>query len=84
MQLVKPDQSRVWHIWKRDDVDKRGRPIVLVFCGRRLLIDGGVERFAECGPGKVLAGLNRRICRDCETAAWVDPPALRNSLDNWS
>lgn len=48
------------------------------------LVGGGVERFAECGPGKVLAGLNRRICRDCETAAWVDPPALQNSLDNWS
>jgi [acyl-carrier-protein] S-malonyltransferase len=48
------------------------------------LVDDGVERFAECGPGKVLAGLNRRICRDCETAAWVDAPALRNSLDNWN
>jgi [acyl-carrier-protein] S-malonyltransferase len=48
------------------------------------LVDGGAERFAECGPGKVLAGLNRRICRDCETAAWVDPTALRNSLENWS
>ena len=48
------------------------------------LVDIGVGRFAECGPGKVLAGLNRRICRDCETAAWVDAPALQNSLDNWS
>ena len=48
------------------------------------LVDDGVERFAECGPGKVLAGLNRRICRDCETAAWVDAPALQDSLDNWS
>ena len=48
------------------------------------LVDDGVERFAECGPGKVLAGLNRRICRGCETAAWVDAQALQNSLDNWS
>ena len=48
------------------------------------LVDDGVERFAECGPGKVLAGLNRRICRDCETAAWVDAAALQDSLDNWS
>lgn len=48
------------------------------------LVDDGVERFAECGPGKVLAGLNRRICRSCETAAWVDLPSLQGSLENWS
>lgn len=27
------------------------------------LLDSGVTRFVECGPGKVLAGLNRRISR---------------------
>jgi [acyl-carrier-protein] S-malonyltransferase len=29
----------------------------------RALIDGGVEEIVECGPGRVLTGLNRRIER---------------------
>lgn len=48
------------------------------------LVDGGVERFAECGPGKVLAGLNRRISRQSETAALVSAPVLNETLENWS
>lgn len=48
------------------------------------LVADGVERFAECGPGKVLAGLNRRITRPSETVALVDTDALENTLENWS
>lgn len=48
------------------------------------LVDGGVERFAECGPGKVLAGLNRRICRQSETVALITTPVLKETLENWS
>ena len=40
----------------------------------------GVERFIECGPGKVLAGLNRRISRESETIALTDPSALDVAL----
>ena len=40
----------------------------------------GVERFIECGPGKVLAGLNRRITRESETIALTDPSALDAAL----
>lgn len=36
----------------------------------------GVERFVECGPGRVLTGLNRRICRDAEAVALNDPDAI--------
>jgi [acyl-carrier-protein] S-malonyltransferase len=36
----------------------------------------GVERFVECGPGRVLSGLNRRICRDANTVALTDLDAL--------
>lgn len=48
------------------------------------LVDGGVGRFAECGPGKVLAGLNRRICRPAETVAFISYDALKETLDNWN
>ena len=44
----------------------------------------GVMRFAECGPGKVLTGLNRRIARGAETAALVGPDTLRKTCEHWS
>jgi [acyl-carrier-protein] S-malonyltransferase len=48
------------------------------------LVTDGVERFAECGPGKVLAGLNRRISRPSDTVALTDAAALRTTLQKWS
>ena len=48
------------------------------------LVADGVERFAECGPGKVLAGLNRRISRPSDTVALTDAAALRTTLEKWS
>ena len=44
----------------------------------------GVTRFAECGPGKVLAGLNRRIVREAEIVALTDDAALQETLAKWS
>ncbi len=41
----------------------------------------GVENFVECGPGKVLAGLNRRISRASEITALIDPAAVNALLD---
>jgi [acyl-carrier-protein] S-malonyltransferase len=48
------------------------------------LIDQGVGRFAECGPGKVLAGLNRRISREITNAALVDPDSIKQTREQWS
>jgi [acyl-carrier-protein] S-malonyltransferase len=48
------------------------------------LVAEGVGRFVECGPGKVLTGLNRRICRGCEGIALIDMQTLKNTLDTWS
>ena len=50
----------------------------------RKMADDGVQRMAECGPGRVLAGLNRRISRDIETVALINLDAIGQTLENWS
>jgi [acyl-carrier-protein] S-malonyltransferase len=44
------------------------------------MADRGVASFAECGPGKVLAGLNKRIVSDAEAVALSDRAALEDFL----
>lgn len=51
--------------------------------GVQSLVDQGVTHFAECGPGKVLTGLNRRISRDVTTASFADHAALAQTLEDW-
>lgn len=48
------------------------------------LATAGVGRFAECGPGKVLAGLNRRIVREADTVALVDLAVMSETLAKWN
>jgi [acyl-carrier-protein] S-malonyltransferase len=43
----------------------------------------GVNRFVECGPGGVLAGLNRRNARDAETVAITDADAMKKIMQEW-
>jgi [acyl-carrier-protein] S-malonyltransferase len=42
----------------------------------QLLGRKGVTRVAECGPGKVLVGLSKRIVPDIEYVALTDSAAL--------
>lgn len=44
------------------------------------LLDSGVDRFVECGPGKVLAGLNRRITKSTTIFALIGKDALNQAL----
>ncbi|MBS0613858.1 MAG: ACP S-malonyltransferase [Proteobacteria bacterium] len=48
----------------------------------RALIAAGFDTFVECGPGKVLTGLNRRIDknRDLKMLALEDPASLDQAL----
>ena len=39
----------------------------------------GVDKLIECGPGKVLAGLNKRISKDTQTLSVYDPETLRQA-----
>jgi [acyl-carrier-protein] S-malonyltransferase len=41
----------------------------------------GVTRFVECGPGKVLVGLNKRIVKEAEHLAIYDPETLNKVLE---
>ncbi len=42
--------------------------------------DMGVTRVIECGPGKVLAGLTKRICPEIESLALADRASLEEAL----
>ncbi|MNC92573.1 Malonyl CoA-acyl carrier protein transacylase [compost metagenome] len=46
---------------------------------RRMAADG-VTHVVECGPGKVLAGLTRRIDDNLQGHAIVDPQSLGQAL----
>jgi [acyl-carrier-protein] S-malonyltransferase len=41
----------------------------------------GVTHIVECGPGKVLNGLTKRIDRDLVGLAITDPASLQAALD---
>jgi [acyl-carrier-protein] S-malonyltransferase len=51
-------------------------PVMWTQCVMTLL-QAGCTRFAECGPGKVLTGLIKRIDRSIECATLGDPEALK-------
>lgn len=44
------------------------------------MIDGGISRLVECGPGKVLSGLNRRIDKRLQSFNIEQPDALAAAL----
>lgn len=48
----------------------------------RALKAAGIEHVVECGPGKVLAGLNKRIDDSLHTRALVDEAGLQTELKN--
>ena len=46
----------------------------------RFLAAQGVTRIVECGPGKVLTGLNKRIAAQVQLAAVQDSASLALSI----
>lgn len=44
------------------------------------LIDQGVDQFVECGPGKVLTGLNKKICPSIPTYHVEDEESLKECI----
>ena len=48
----------------------------------KFMHDQGVTRFVECGPGKVLIGLNKRIAKDAEHYTIHNPETLNEVLES--
>ncbi|MDH5423722.1 MAG: ACP S-malonyltransferase [Gammaproteobacteria bacterium] len=46
------------------------------------LIDAGVEATVECGPGKVLSGLNKRINKAIPSLALVSPEGMQKVIED--
>jgi len=46
----------------------------------RSFVDSGVTHIVECGPGKVLSGLNRRMASDVTSLALTDANSLQEAL----
>jgi [acyl-carrier-protein] S-malonyltransferase len=44
------------------------------------MVESGVTHIVECGPGKVLAGLTRRISGDTQSFALADRASLEQAL----
>ncbi|MGR9086118.1 MAG: ACP S-malonyltransferase [Gammaproteobacteria bacterium] len=48
----------------------------------KFMHDQGVTRFVECGPGKVLTGLNKRIAKDAEHFSMFDPESINQVMES--
>lgn len=46
------------------------------------MVDNGVTRIVECGPGKVLSGLSRRIHKPLSVVSFEKPDALTEALSD--
>ncbi|MDM3872140.1 ACP S-malonyltransferase [Porticoccus sp. W117] len=55
------------------------KPVLWVDCTKALK-DAGIETVVECGPGKVLSGLCKRIDRTIKALATEDVASLENAL----
>ena len=47
----------------------------------KYMADNGVSRFVECGAGKVLIGLNKRIVKEAEHFSIYDAQTLNTLLE---
>jgi len=47
----------------------------------KLMSERGVRRFIECGPGKILSGLNKRIASEAKVEAIFNPDSLNKALE---
>lgn len=61
-------------------IEQLYQPVRWTACVEAMLA-GGADVFIECGPGKVLTGLNKRIARGSKGLAVNDPDSLDAALE---
>lgn len=76
---VHPDVASIQQVLAR----QLYQPVQWIDCVQTL-IDHGVTRMAECGPGKVLSGLVRRIDKSIDMRALGTLAGMEESLEAWS
>jgi [acyl-carrier-protein] S-malonyltransferase len=69
------EPQRIKHALAR----QASNPVRWVEVVRRMAADG-ISHVVECGPGKVLAGLTRRIDNSLQGYAITDPQSLEQAL----
>ena len=65
---------------RRDMVRQVTSPVQWVSCVQ-WLAGQGVKKYVECGPGKVLSGLIKRIDREAQLADIQDVPTLKKAVE---
>ncbi len=58
-------------------------PVLWVDC-MGALVKAGIDNCVECGPGKVLSGLTKRIDRSVTSLAIESPDALKEAVSSLS
>lgn len=61
-------------------IEQLYRPVRWTEC-IEAMVDEGAQVFIECGPGKVLTGLNKRIAKGAKGLAVNDPDSLAAALE---
>ncbi|MFK7161500.1 ACP S-malonyltransferase [Marinospirillum sp. MEB164] len=61
-------------------VEQLFRPVRWIECVEYMAAQG-VDTYVECGPGKVLIGLNKRIVKNAKSLAVNDPDSVMSALD---
>lgn len=47
----------------------------------RFMNDQGIQTFVECGPGKVLCGMNKRIVKGVTVLPLIDETTINKALE---
>lgn len=72
---TEPDPERIRQLL----VEQIYSPVQWTRC-IQAIVDAGATRVIECGPGKVLSGLNRRIDKSLQSFSLEEPDALEATL----
>jgi [acyl-carrier-protein] S-malonyltransferase len=64
-------------------VEQLYRPVLWTSIVQKMK-ESGVEKLIESGPGKVLAGLSRRIDKSLSGSAIIDTTSLRSTIEEIS